>query len=154
MSFVFYTDMSHVWTHPSGAKLFQGNREAVKKPASETGAQVLVVAAENVDPTTAGAGYRVRHEPLQDKGSMPPELLEWTKEKAHALAAGVAQDLAQGVPVLVCCWSGYNRSGLVVALAMTKCGVPAEEAINTLMERRNVWALNNFLFRDVIRGTR
>ncbi len=164
MTYVFYTDMSHVWSHPTtGAKLFQGNREAAVKPSSETGAKSLAVVADNMvgndkdlqayQTGSKKRGYeKFRAAALRDVGSMIPSELEWTKEQANRLADLILEDLKRGRHALVCCWSGYNRSGLVAALVMTKAGVDAKTAIETLRVNRSPHCCNNDLFCRIIRG--
>ncbi|MEW2049215.1 protein phosphatase [Streptomyces sp. NPDC005476] len=66
-----------------------------------------------------------------------------------AQAAGDAVD--DGRTVLVRCYSGYNRSGLVVAHALVCRGHQAEEAIRLIRSRRSPWALHNELFVEYLR---
>ncbi len=54
--------------------------------------------------------------------------------------------------VLVRCYSGYNRSGLVVAHALVQRGCTAEEAIRLIRSRRSPWALHNELFVEYLRA--
>ncbi|MEU5308729.1 dual specificity protein phosphatase family protein [Streptomyces sp. NPDC021562] len=67
-----------------------------------------------------------------------------------ARAAGEALDA--GRSVLVRCYSGYNRSGLVVAGALLYRGCTAEEAIRLVRARRSPWALHNELFVAYLRA--
>ena len=67
-----------------------------------------------------------------------------------AQAAGDALDA--GRRVLVRCWSGYNRSGLVVAHTLVRRGRSADEAIRLIRARRSPWALHNELFVDYLRA--
>ncbi|MFF3499186.1 dual specificity protein phosphatase family protein [Streptomyces sp. NPDC003247] len=67
-----------------------------------------------------------------------------------AQAAGEALD--EGRTVLVRCWHGYNRSGLVVAHTLVRRGLSAEEAIRLIRSRRSPWALHNELFVDYLRA--
>ncbi|MEU6478424.1 dual specificity protein phosphatase family protein [Streptomyces sp. NPDC047017] len=67
-----------------------------------------------------------------------------------AQAAGDALDA--GRRVLVRCWSGYNRSGLVVAHALVRRGRSADEAIRLIRARRSPWALHNELFVEYLRA--
>lgn len=159
MTFVFYDDQSLVWTHPeSGAPLFQGNRVAACKLSSETGASSLAVVADNMDlsahKASAGKlGYgKFVSAPLRDVGSMIQSELEQTKRWANEVAVVLLEDLIRGRSALVCCWSGYNRSGLVAALVMTKAGIEPQVAIDTLREKRSQWVLNNNLFERIVRG--
>ena len=67
-----------------------------------------------------------------------------------AQAAGEALD--EGRRVLVRCYHGYNRSGLVVAHALVRRGRGTEEAIRLIRSRRSPWALHNELFVDYLRA--
>lgn len=164
MTYVFYTDMSHVWSHPTtGAKLFQGNREAALKPSSETAAKSIAVVADNMvgnnkdlEAHKIGAkkrGYeKFRSAALRDVGSMVPWELENTKKLANTVADLLLEDMKRGRSVLVCCWSGYNRSGLVAGLVMTKAGLDGQTAIDTLRTNRSPHCCNNDLFCRILRG--
>jgi protein-tyrosine phosphatase len=67
-----------------------------------------------------------------------------------AEAAGAALDA--GRKVLVRCYHGYNRSGLVVAHTLVRRGRTAEEAIRLIRTRRSPWALHNELFVEYLRA--
>ncbi|MFF4865976.1 protein phosphatase [Streptomyces sp. NPDC001231] len=67
------------------------------------------------------------------------------------LARAACDALDQDRRVLVRCYSGYNRSGLVVAHALVRQGRTAEEAIRLIRARRSPWALHNELFVDYLR---
>ncbi|MDQ0959168.1 protein-tyrosine phosphatase [Streptomyces sp. B4I13] len=67
-----------------------------------------------------------------------------------AQAAGDALDA--GRTVLVRCYSGYNRSGLVVAHALMLQGRSADDAIRLIRSRRSPWALHNELFVEYLRA--
>lgn len=71
--------------------------------------------------------------------------LETVREVVNA-AIWVHEHWTAGEKVLVRCQAGLNRSGLVVALVLMFDGLPAEEAINLLRERRSRWALCNEAF--------
>ncbi|MFJ3756638.1 MULTISPECIES: protein phosphatase [unclassified Streptomyces] len=68
------------------------------------------------------------------------------------LATAASEALDAGRSVLVRCWSGYNRSGLVVAQALVHRGRSAEEAIRLVRDRRSPWALHNELFVAYLRA--
>jgi protein-tyrosine phosphatase len=61
-------------------------------------------------------------------------------------AASAASDHAAGRRVLVRCWAGLNRSGLVVAEVLIQSGYSAADAIATIRKRRSPEALNNESF--------
>ena len=67
-----------------------------------------------------------------------------------AQAAGDALD--EGRLVLVRCYSGYNRSGLVVGHTLMRRGHSADEAIRLIRSRRSPWALHNELFVEYLRA--
>ncbi|MFB9509962.1 dual specificity protein phosphatase family protein [Streptomyces aurantiacus] len=66
-----------------------------------------------------------------------------------AVTAGEALD--DGRRVLVRCYHGYNRSGLVVGHALALAGHPPDEAIRLIRSRRSPWALHNELFVEYLR---
>lgn len=59
------------------------------------------------------------------------------------IAAG---DFAAGLCVLVRCRAGMNRSGLVVAAILMRCGFSCSDAVATIRRRRAAGALNNEYF--------
>jgi protein-tyrosine phosphatase len=67
-----------------------------------------------------------------------------------AQAAGEALD--EGRRVLVRCYHGYNRSGLVVAQVLMHQGRGAEDAMRLIRTRRSPWALHNELFAEYLRA--
>ncbi|MFH8799923.1 dual specificity protein phosphatase family protein [Streptomyces sp. NPDC017936] len=67
------------------------------------------------------------------------------------LAQAACEALDEGRTVLVRCWHGYNRSGLVVAHALVRRGHSADEAIRLIRSRRSPWALHNELFVEYLR---
>ncbi len=68
------------------------------------------------------------------------------------LARAVNEALDSGRRVLVRCYHGYNRSGLVVAHALVQLGRSPDEAIQLIRARRSAWALHNELFVDYLRA--
>ncbi|MEQ8147293.1 dual specificity protein phosphatase family protein [Streptomyces sp. OP7] len=68
------------------------------------------------------------------------------------LAEAACEALDAGRTVLVRCFHGYNRSGLVVAHALMRRGRTAEAAIRLIRSRRSSWALHNDLFVDYLRA--
>lgn len=61
-------------------------------------------------------------------------------------AASAASDYAAGRRVLVRCWAGMNRSGLVVAEVLIQSGYSAADAIAMIRKHRSPAALNNASF--------
>ncbi|MFI2201686.1 dual specificity protein phosphatase family protein [Streptomyces sp. NPDC020192] len=69
------------------------------------------------------------------------------------LARAVNEALDAGRRVLVRCYHGYNRSGLVIAHALVQRGhATADEAIQLIRARRSAWALHNELFVEYLRA--
>ncbi|MBD0843521.1 MULTISPECIES: dual specificity protein phosphatase family protein [unclassified Streptomyces] len=68
------------------------------------------------------------------------------------LAQAACDALDGGRSVLVRCYHGYNRSGLVVAHALVRRGHSAEEAIRLIRSRRSPWALHNDLFVEYLQA--
>lgn len=68
------------------------------------------------------------------------------------LARTASDTLDKGRRVLVRCWHGYNRSGLVVAQTLIRRGDVADRAIRLIRERRSPWALHNELFVEYLRA--
>ncbi|POX52579.1 dual specificity protein phosphatase family protein [Streptomyces sp. Ru72] len=68
------------------------------------------------------------------------------------LAQAADDALEDGRRVLVRCYHGYNRSGLVVAHALVRAGHTPEEAIRMIRARRGPWALHNELFVEYLRA--
>ncbi|MFD0305112.1 dual specificity protein phosphatase family protein [Streptomyces sp. NPDC127119] len=67
------------------------------------------------------------------------------------LARTATEALEEGRRVLVRCFHGYNRSGLVVAHALVLTGRTSDEAIRLIRARRSPWALHNELFVEYLR---
>ncbi len=68
------------------------------------------------------------------------------------LAEAACEALDEGRRVLVRCYHGYNRSGLVIAHALARRSHSAEQAIRLIRSRRSPWALHNDLFVDYLRA--
>ena len=66
------------------------------------------------------------------------------------LARTAGEGLTQGRRVLVRCYHGYNRSGLVIAHALISAGRTADDAIRLIRSRRSAWALHNELFVEYL----
>jgi hypothetical protein len=91
-------------------------------------------------------GFHHEHCFIPD-GDLAPEELDRVK----GYAVGIAQQVRDGIKVLVRCQAGYNRSGLVTALALLELGYGAEEAIALIREKRSPHALHRLVFQRYIR---
>ncbi|MFJ3232691.1 protein phosphatase [Streptomyces sp. NPDC086787] len=67
------------------------------------------------------------------------------------LARAACDALDAGRRVLVRCYHGYNRSGLVIAHALVDRGRSADDAIGLIRTHRSPWALHNDLFVEYLR---
>ncbi len=94
-------------------------------------------------PPTHIAHYYV---PLDDEHSMSAGRLR----DAKALATRVANAHTTGYRVLVRCHAGYNRSGLIVGLALRQLGWDAPDAVELIRHQRSVYALHNPYFVELI----
>jgi protein-tyrosine phosphatase len=68
------------------------------------------------------------------------------------LAEAACAALDEGRKVLVRCYHGYNRAGIVVAHALMHRGMTADAAIRLIRARRSSWALHNELFVEYLRA--
>jgi hypothetical protein len=64
----------------------------------------------------------------------------------YAIADWVYEEWKSGKKVLVRCQAGWNRSGLVTALALIKNGYTPQDAIDLIRARRSPYALCNVDF--------
>ncbi|MET9610997.1 protein phosphatase [Streptomyces sp. NPDC006512] len=84
-------------------------------------------------------------------GEMPDAPLTTAQLRTvQHLARTAGQALDSGRTALVRCYSGYNRSGLVVAQCLVDRGLPPAEAIALIRSRRSPWALHNPVFTDYL----
>jgi protein-tyrosine phosphatase len=103
---------------------------------------VIVLAAKEYQPKLLG--YKVIRVPLDDGPPPGPE----TYAQIHAAASNVAQRVRAGQRVLVTCWQGLNRSGVIAGLALVKLGVPGDRAARRIQRIRN--GLTNSYFLEMV----
>ncbi|KIF69933.1 protein phosphatase [Streptomyces sp. AcH 505] len=126
----------HVWTDTTG----------LLRPVVVTDEFDLVVSAftrpdHGPDP---GVDHLVGEIP--DASLTPPQI-----RTVQTLATTTADAVRDGRTALVRCYSGYNRSGLIVAQTLMELdGLEAEEAIDLIRRRRSSWAFNNGLFEHYL----
>jgi len=93
-------------------RLWQGSDPPRGTRLREAGVDVLVLCArENQHMVHEFPGVQVIHAPMDDDVHVPVE-------EAMAAAAAAARAYRRGKRVMVCCHMGWNRSGLVTALAL------------------------------------
>lgn len=75
---------------------------------------------------------------------------EETIVRLNEIAGEVAAQVEMGEKVLVRCQAGYNRSGVVCALALMRMGMSPIAAIGLLRDRRSQLVLCNEKFEEYI----
>lgn len=105
---------------------------------------VIVFSAKEYQPNLSG--YDVMHVPLDD--GPPPDTK--TRERIRAAARQIAEHVRAGRRVLVTCWQGRNRSGVLAGLALVELGLPRQRAVRRIREYRN--GLTNRYFRAMVEG--
>jgi len=109
---------------------------------------VIVLAAEEYQPDLPG--YEVLHVPLNDSGPPP------THDERFSIydnAARIARRVRAGKRVLVTCWQGRNRSGVLSGLALVNLGVPGVEAAGIIRRIRN-GLTNPYFYEMVVRSSK
>lgn len=76
---------------------------------------------------------------------------EETWRKIEAAVTRVVYRWGDGEKVLIRCQSGYNRSGMLMALVLIRLGLTADQAITLLRERRGPDVLINSVFEGYVR---
>ncbi|GAA4763794.1 MULTISPECIES: protein phosphatase [Streptomyces] len=71
-------------------------------------------------------------------------------DTVRRLAVVAADAVRDGRRVLARCYSGYNRSGLVVAQTLIELGHDGGSAIDRVRLRRSPWALHNPAFEQYL----
>lgn len=150
-------DASPVYPAPTrGALLWQGSRPPAGRAVADAGFEVLVLCA--LEHQRGGyEGVAVHRVALDDAddggdGARPLTQAEWTRARAmgHLVASGVRA----GLPTIVTCNEGRNRSGLVVACAVhVLSGLPGPECV-ALVRRARPGALTNPSFVRALRDLR
>lgn len=126
-----------------GARLAQGSAPPV---GAAIPFDVVVLCAKEYQPDLPG--YRVLRVPLDD--GPPPSHAD--RVRIRGAARRVADHVRAGDRVLVTCWQGRNRSGVVAGLALVDLGLPRSEAVRRIRAYRN--GLTNPYFRDMVAGGR
>lgn len=110
---------------------------------------VIVLCAGEVQPTFRAFKGTVIRAPYSD--SQRPTVTE--RKIAIRAAREVSKRLRKGHRVLVTCVMGWNRSGLVCALALKMASrYQVDEIINRIRKARGSDALSNQAFERIVRG--
>lgn len=112
-------------------------------------AAVVLCAEEHQPPDDAFPGLDVVRVPFDD--ALEPMSFQ-ELAKIQRAADNVARRLRAGQRVLVTCYAGRNRSGLVNALTLLRMtGAPPQMVIDRIRMRRGRNALSNPYFESLIR---
>ena len=117
--------------------LAQGSYPKPLRAPFEQGFDVVVFCAMEAQPKRLrppeGKSYILF--PMDDNEYVPVSMDDAVK--LNELAATLAAHLRAGKKLLVTCWEGRNRSGLVNALTLMKAArMPAQKAIATVRQKR------------------
>ncbi len=125
-------------------RLWQGADPPQGPWLHELGVNVLVLCAAESQPSAHRfPGIKVIYAPMHDSAHVPADV-------AGPAAERVARYVRRGKRVLVCCAMGWNRSGLVTALALwILTGVSGAECVKQVQSRREN-ALGNEQFRQYV----
>lgn len=135
--------------------LWMGSAPATGRLVKDGGFDWVVLCALEYQPAAERfAGVRVVHCPLDDD---PVRGLPH-KDQAMALRVGrmMGQAAKRGERVLITCYLGRNRSGLVMAHALLTVvpNMSATEAIYRIRQARGSAALSNPRFVEILRAER
>lgn len=121
--------------------------------APPTGASVsnvfdclVLCAAEYQPDPTCFKGVITKNVPLNDGPPMTQDEIDLSINAANS----VIKWLKENKPVLVTCYAGLNRSGLVCALALCMLGMKSTQAISLVRRARGPLALSNPYFVRLI----
>jgi protein-tyrosine phosphatase len=132
--------------------IYQGARPPTGKALTKMGFDgVVLTAVEFQPPASKYPGVHVIHAPMEDDGE-PINAVTW--ENAVTAASQVNDLVRQGGRVLVTCYQGLNRSGLVVALALLMLTDLHPDDIVNLIQARRPGALFNRRFVRAIELTK
>ena len=139
--------------HQIAHHLWMGAAPPLGSTLSAHGFDVLVLCAAEHQPSSAWFfGVDVRRVPLHDDGETP--FTPAHAFQAYQAASHLSKIIKMGGKVLVTCWEGRNRSGLVTALALTQLtgcsGLDACRAVRFRRVPKNGPALVNQSFVDAL----
>lgn len=136
-------------THIAGT-IYQGGAPPLGAELACAGFRVLVLCAREIQPSAdLFSDLVIVHAPTDD-ADRPPLPVEYTNARQAAIVVALAA--MRGVPVLVTCAQGRNRSGLVTALALHRLTGEGGAACARHVRRCRAGALTNPHFLALLRG--
>ncbi len=100
----------------------------------QLGIKVILNLTEYLDDAPLLSAFNVYHIPIashKDWGHKPPALHEM-----HQAISIIQASLKSNLPVAVHCVRGLGRTGTIIAGYLTTCGLPAQEAIDSIRTLR------------------
>lgn len=128
--------------------LWQGSRPPEGEVLRRAGFSMVVLCAEEHQPPVSSFyAIDVLHAPNDDAQQLTRE----QKDRAVMAAYRVAQRVREGGRVLVTCWAGWNRSGLVTAITLHFLTGNSGEDCAKRVKNRRPRGLCNAAFVDLLR---
>lgn len=131
--------MDLIYTHDSGAKLWQGNIDDVKDllRRSDSDIRVIGLFAQEHQPDDPSGKYELIKTGYDDD----PKFSDWQLEEVGKIADRASdifsQRLREGRSCLSSCAAGLNRSGLISGLTLMKvAGMGPGDAVRHVQYRR------------------
>jgi hypothetical protein len=151
--------MDHIYTHKSGAELWQGDIHDVKTLISKGDSLISVIGlfAQECQPNDPHGNYELIKMGYDDNARAGDSEMQRILSVANEAADIFSNRMREGKSCLSSCHMGLNRSGLVSALTLIKlANMPPKEAITRIQEKRKpqngMTALCNPRFVDAIRN--
>jgi protein-tyrosine phosphatase len=152
LSFVTFAQADKLRKHPKPGKaheIIPGLWQGARLSPGSYDFNVIVFGANEWQPkANKFPGSTLIYAGLSD---VPKPTAKSMKE-AVAAATAVAAAYEEGKTIIVTCGQGYNRSGLVTALALRMLGYESEEAIALIRKNRGRSALRNKAFLKFVRA--
>jgi hypothetical protein len=131
--------MDLIFTHRSGGRLWQGDKNDVKRLLRRPSDQIALIGlfAQEIQPSDPNSHYELLKSGFDDNGAADANELKKVAEVADSASDKFASALREGKGCLSSCQMGLNRSGLVSALTLIKvAGLSPKVAIDLIRMSR------------------